>query len=341
MFKNVKKYKTLDLFAGIGGIRMGFENAGFETVFGNDFDAYCKATYDLNFESVPLKVADIAKIKSSDLPNSDILLAGFPCQPFSIAGYRQGFLDTDRGNLFFEIIRILKDKNPQAVFLENVKNLKSHDHGKTFNIISAALSDLGYHVQTQILNSMEYGDVPQNRERVYIVGFKSKEHFDIFKFPSPISLNKTVSDLLEKEVDKRFYYTNSSLYKVLDNNIKLEGVVYQWRRAYVRENKSGVCPTLTANMGMGGHNVPLIRDKKGVRKLTPRECARMQGFPETYHLPNDISDSKLYKQLGNSVTVTVVERVAKQIKKALDSTNTNYVYTRPVKGSNKVLYKTA
>jgi DNA (cytosine-5)-methyltransferase 1 len=313
-----KKYKSLDLFAGVGGIRMGFEKAGFETIFGNDFDAYCKITYDLNFKEVPLTVADIAKVKSSDLPNFDILLGGFPCQPFSIAGYRRGFLDTGRGDLFFEIVRILRDKKPRAVFLENVKNLKSHDGGKTFKIISDALEDLGFHIKVKVLNSVEYGNVPQNRERVYIVGFKSKKQCDAFEFPEPIKLNKTVADILEKDVDEKYYYTNSPLYPELNKTIKKPNVVYQWRRIYVRENKSGVCPTLTANMGMGGHNVPLIRDSKGIRKLTPRECARFQGFPDSYKLPKDFPDTKLYKQFGNSVTTTVIERVAKQIHKALE-----------------------
>lgn len=296
---------------------MGFERAGFDTIFGNDFDAFCKVTYDLNFKDVPLTVADIAKVKSADLPNFDILLGGFPCQPFSIAGYRRGFLDTGRGDLFFEIIRILREKKPTAVFLENVKNLKSHDKGRTFNIISEALADLGYHVKVQVLNSVEYGNVPQNRERVYIVGFKSKKAYDAFEFPKPTPLTKNIAGLLEKEVSDKYYYTNSALLPQLKEVIKKKNVVYQWRRVYVRENKSGVCPTLTANMGMGGHNVPLIKDDKGIRKLTPRECARIQGFPESYKLPKDLPDTKLYKQFGNSVTVTVIERVAKQIYKAL------------------------
>ena len=319
---------------------MGFERAGFETVFGNDFDAYCKVTYDLNFKDVPLKVADIAKVKSAELPNFDVLLGGFPCQPFSIAGYRRGFLDTGRGDLFFEIVRILKDKKPQAVFLENVKNLKSHDGGRTFNIISEALKDLGYHVKVQVLNSMEYGNVPQNRERVYIVGFRSKNQHDTFEFPKPTKLTKTVSDLLEESVDEKYYYTKSPMLGTLKESIKTKGVVYQWRRKYVRENKSGVCPTLTANMGMGGHNVPLIKDSKGIRKLTPRECARLQGFPEGYKLPKDLPDTKLYKQLGNSVTVSVIEKVAKELKKALDSRD-NYVSRAPTKRTGRLLQTTA
>ncbi len=323
----LQKNKTIDLFAGIGGIRIGFEKAGFETVFSNDFDPYCKETYDLNFRTSPLTVGDIAKVKSSALPAFDMLLGGFPCQPFSIAGYRRGFLDTGRGDLFFEIIRILRDKKPSVVFLENVKNLKSHDHGKTFNIISDALADLGYHVKAKVLNSMEYGNVPQNRERIYIVGFKSKKAYDAFEFPAPTPLLKSVADILEEKVDKKYYYNDQPLYKELKKFIKTPGVVYQWRRAYVRENKSGVSPTLTANMGMGGHNVPLIRDKKGIRKLTPRECARLQGYPDSYKLPDTLADTKLYKQIGNSVTVPVIERVARQIKKALEFNN--YVPREP------------
>lgn len=331
--------KTIDLFAGIGGIRIGFEKAGFETVFANDFDPYCKPTYDLNFKDVQLTVADISKVKSSALPNFDILLGGFPCQPFSIAGYRRGFLDTGRGDLFFQIVRILRDKKPRAVFLENVKNLKSHDKGKTFKIISDALSDLGYHVKAQVLNSMQHGNVPQNRERIYIVGFKSKKNFDAFEFPKPIKLEKTVADIFEENVDDKYYYNSHSLYKQLKEEMKPD-IVYQWRRAYVRENKSGVCPTLTANMGMGGHNVPLIRDSKGIRKLTPRECARLQGFPETYNLPKDLPDTKLYKQFGNSVTATVIERVAKQIKRAFEGQPAN-VHRNTTKGEGAILRATA
>lgn len=312
-----KVYKTLDLFSGIGGIRMGFERAGFETVFGNDFDPYCKVTYNSNFKSVPLTVGDISKIKSDELPKFDVLLAGFPCQSFSIAGYRKGFLDTGRGDLFFEILRILRDKKPKAFLLENVKNLQSHDKGKTYKIIYQALYDLGYRMKTSILNSMEYGNVPQNRERIFIAGFKSKKSEAFFKFPQKVPLIKKISDILEIDVDQKYYYSENHPYYQKLINTMTKGKVYQWRRVYIRENKSGVCPTLTANMGTGGHNVPLIMDKYGIRKLTPRECARLQGFPDSYVLPKTIPDSKLYKQIGNSVTVSVVEAVAVELKKAI------------------------
>lgn len=318
MNKKVKnKLKTIDLFAGVGGIRLGFERAGFETVFANDFEAKCKHTYDLNFKTSKLVVEDIRKIKIDDLPKFDFLLGGFPCQAFSIAGYRQGFKDEkNRGNLFFDIAKIIEKRKPTGFLLENVKNLASHDGGRTFTIIQDVLKDLGYHVKFKVLNTMEYGNVPQNRERVYIVGFKNKKHADNFEFPDKVKLTKKVTDILEKNVDSKYYYDGKPLFKKLKDEVKEIGKVYQWRRQYVRENKKGVSPTLTANMGTGGHNVPIIKDKKGIRKLTPRECASIQGFPTTYKLPN-LADSALYKQFGNSVSVPVIEAVAKQIVKAL------------------------
>jgi len=312
-----KLFRTLDLFAGVGGIRLGFEKAGFETVFANDFEKNCKATYDLNFKKSKLVVEDIRKIGIEDFPKFDFLLGGFPCQAFSIAGYRKGFNDEkDRGNLFFDVARILEARNPAGFLLENVKNLKGHDGGKTFKIITQTLEDLGYHIKAKVLNSMEYGNIPQNRERIYIVGFKNKNYIDKFEFPQPQKLSVKVTDLLEKNVPAKYYYNDKPLFEKLKDFVKEEGKVYQWRRQYVRENKKGVCPTLTANMGMGGHNVPIIKDKKGIRKLTPLECFRLQGFPKNFELPI-LADSALYKQAGNSVTVTVLEAVAREIKKAL------------------------
>ena len=312
-----KGFRTIDLFAGVGGIRLGFEKAGFQTVFSNDFEKQCKITYDLNFDTSKLVVEDIQKIGIDDLPDFDFLLGGFPCQPFSIAGHRQGFEDEQgRGNLFFDITRIIEAKKPKGFLLENVKNLKGHDKGNTFKVIKKTLKDLGYHIKSEVLNTMDYSNVPQNRERIYIVGFKNKKHFEKFEFPKPIKLKTKIIDLLEEEVNEKYYYNGKPLFDKIKNDIKKEGVVYQWRRKYVRENKSGVCPTLTANMGTGGHNVPIIKDKKGIRKLTPRECARLQGFPDDYQLPN-IADSSLYKQFGNSVSVPVVEMVANKIKEAI------------------------
>ncbi|MFZ2226256.1 MAG: transcriptional repressor LexA [Candidatus Moraniibacteriota bacterium] len=310
-------FRTVDLFAGIGGIRLGFENAGFKTVFANDFEPQCKNTYDLNFKDSKLTVEDIRKIGIDDLPEFDFLLGGFPCQAFSIAGYRQGFDDEKgRGNLFFDIARMIDSRKPAGFLLENVKNLKSHDEGKTFKIIEETLKNLGYYVKHKILNSMDYGNIPQNRERIYIVGFKDRDYFEKFEFPNPVKLTKKITDLLEKNVPDKYYYNQKPLFGKLKDFVREEGKVYQWRRQYVRENKSGVCPTLTANMGTGGHNVPIIKDKKGIRKLTPLECARIQGFPDSYKLP-EMADSALYKQIGNSVSVPVVELVAKQMMLAM------------------------
>lgn len=316
---NKKVYKTIDLFAGIGGIRIGFKRAGFKNVYSNDFDKFCKCTYDLNTDGPELHVADITKIDTKDIPDFDFLLAGFPCQAFSIAGYRHGFNDLKgRGNLFFDIARILKDKQPMGFLLENVKNLAGHDKGKTLKVILQTLDDLGYYYKYKVLNTKDYGNTPQNRERIYIVGFKSKELRDNFEFPDPVPLTRHVPDVLDDEVDDKYYYNGKPLYERIKNDVTIPGKVYQWRRKYVRVNKNGVCPTLTANMGMGGHNVPIVLDKKGIRKMTPRECARIQGFDDNFILPTNIADSRLYKQIGNSVSVPVVERVAKNIMRVLN-----------------------
>ncbi len=312
-----KPLRTLDLFAGIGGIRLGFEKAGFQTVFSNDFDKNCKTTYDQNFENSKLIVEDIKNISVEDLPEFDFLLAGFPCQSFSIAGYREGFDDKKgRGNLFFEIARIIEARKPIGFMLENVKNLMSHDNGNTFNIIKQTLQDLGYHLKARVLNSMEYGNLPQNRERIYIIGFKNESYINKFTFPEKKRLTKSFRQILLSKVPEKYYYNNKPLYARIKDSVNDKNKVYQWRRKYVRENKKGVCPTLTANMGMGGHNVPIILDNQGIRKLTPLECSRIQGFPDSYKLPN-IADSALYKQIGNSVSVTVIEEIAKNIKAAL------------------------
>jgi DNA (cytosine-5)-methyltransferase 1 len=312
-------FKTIDLFAGIGGMRLGFDNAGCETVFSNDFEPACKITYDLNFKTSKLYIEDIRNINPQSLPEFDILLGGFPCQAFSIAGYRQGFKDDkDRGNLFFYIADIIKEKHPSVVFLENVKNLVGHDNGNTFATIKSILNDLGYHIKHKVLNTMEYGNVPQNRERVYIVAFKNEEHYNKFKYPTPVELTKTVRDCLELNVGSKYYYNGKPLYERIKDDVIDESKVYQWRRKYVRENKKNVCPTLTANMGTGGHNVPIIKDANGIRKLTPIECIRLQGFPEWYQLP-PISDGALYKQAGNSVSVPVIQAIATQIISAIDS----------------------
>ena len=280
------EFRTLDLFAGVGGIRLGFENAGFKTVFANDFDKNCKHTYDLNFSEPKLFVEDIWKLDINELPNFDILLGGFPCQAFSIAGYRRGFKDDKgRGNLFFRIAEILEERKPSAILLENVKNLRSHDGGKTFKIIKETLEKLGYYLKTEVLNSMTHGNVPQNRERIFIAGFLDKEKAEAFEFPEQIELTKSFREFVAEKAHNKYYYNDKPLYEKIKNDINSEHTVYQWRRRYVRANKKKVCPTLTANMGRGGHNVPIIKNTIGIRKLTPRECFLIQGFPKSFKLP--------------------------------------------------------
>lgn len=309
--------RICDLFAGVGGIRLAFEEEGFRTIFANDIDAKAKITYDLNFRNPKMTLGDIWKIKTEDIPDFDVLTAGFPCQPFSVAGYRKGFNDEKNGNLFFRIIEIVDAKKPSIVFLENVKNLQSHDHGRTFKIIKELLEMRGYKLKYKVLNALDYG-LPQNRERIYIVGFKDEKMYEAFNFPNPIKKKLDFRKYLDKNVDDKYYYNNKPLYEKLKRyNISFD-TVYQWRRTYLRENKKGVVPTLTANMGSGGHNVPIIRDEKGIRKLTPRECFRFQGFPDSFKLPN-IPDSYLYHQAGNSVPIPVVELIARNIRKTIET----------------------
>ena len=309
-----KKYKAIDLFAGIGGIRLGFANAfkdNIEFVFSSEIDKYAQQTYTANFGETPH--GDITKINEKDIPSHDILLAGFPCQAFSIAGKRLGFEDI-RGTLFFEVARIIKYHKPKIVFLENVKGFVNHDKGNTFKVVKETLQDLGYKVYAKVLNAKDFG-IPQNRERIYIVAFLNDIEFE---FPKPLNIDISIKSKLENDISEKYYYNNKPLFERIKDDVIDENSIYQWRRQYVRENKSGVCPTLTANMGTGGHNVPIIKDKKGIRKLTPRECANFQGFPDNFILPN-LVDSQLYKQCGNSVVVGVIEKIALEISKMKDN----------------------
>ncbi|WP_231893508.1 DNA (cytosine-5-)-methyltransferase [Bathymodiolus septemdierum thioautotrophic gill symbiont] len=319
-------FTFIDLFAGIGGFHLAASNLGGQCVFASEFDDNARKTYEANFLKHNKDLfysgnfaGNIIEVKAKDIPDFDFLFAGFPCQPFSIAGHRQGFDDKNgRGNLFFDIVKILKEKKPKAFILENVKNLKTHDKGNTIKVIYNKLQKLGYKVTDNVLNAMKYGNTPQNRERIFIVGFLEQKAFNNFSFPKKIELKKTISSCLEKAVDEKYYYNNKPLHKKLKDDITKKNTIYQWRRKYVRENKSAVCPTLTANMGMGGHNVPIILDNKGIRKLTPKECANFQGYPENYILPN-ITDSNLYKQFGNSICVPLVERIINNITLALET----------------------
>lgn len=315
-------YKVVSLFSGVGGIDLAFEQAGFSTIFANDIDEPACKTFSQNF-NIPIVCDDIKNIKEDEIPDCDCLVAGFPCQAFSIAGYRKGFEDT-RGTLFFEIARIIKKKKPQVVFLENVKNLVAHDNGKTFEVILNTLQEIGYHVRYMVLNACEYGNIPQNRERIYIVGFLNEDYANKFYFPQPIRLTNKLKDEIdfENKVDDKYYYTREKYPRIVEemNKFNNQDTLYQWRRQYVRQNKSNMSPTLTANMGTGGHNVPLVITQYGIRKLTPKECFNLQGFPSNYELPN-ISTAQLYKQAGNSVCVTVIKRIAQEIYDILNTDN--------------------
>lgn len=310
-------YKVVSLFAGVGGIDLGFEQTKhFKTVWANEFDKYAELTYKAN-NKVELNKNDIHNVDVQDVPDCDVIVGGFPCQAFSVAGFRKGFED-ERGTLFFEMLRLIKAKQPKVVFIENVKNLVTHDKGNTFKVIKESLESSGYHLKWAVLNSKDYGNVPQNRERIYIVGFKDQNAYDKFSFPIKEILTTTIDDVIDFSIDKndKYYYTSAKyeFYPKLAESINRSDKIYQWRRSYVRENKSGVVPTLTAAMGMGGNNVPIIYTKNNkIRKLTPRETFNIQGFPKDFILPEDVSDSQLYKQAGNSVTVPVIRRIAEQI----------------------------
>lgn len=318
------KLKCASFFAGVGGIDMGFElTKAFDVVYANEFDPYPVRTYELNSD-IKVDCKDIREVNPDEIPDFDVCLAGFPCQAFSVAGYRQGFKDDKgRGTLFFEVARIIEAKRPKIVFLENVKNLVGHDNGNTFSVILDTLHQLGYHVKHSVLNAMEYGNIPQNRERIYIVGFLNEKQCEKFEFPDKVDLTKELSDVIDfhTKLNDKYYYTpgkyKGDIYQKLVEAMDDDRAVYQWRRQYVRKNKSGVIPTLTANQGMGGHNVCLIMTDNGIRKMTPHECFNAQGFPDDFKLPTDMAESRLYKQAGNSVCVSVIERIAENVVKAI------------------------
>ena len=406
----IKEYSVGSLFAGVGGICLGINQARcgekrFKIEWANEIDQYPAITYRENFNHLLIE-GDIQKIinptlcdlerkeleielrnekdekKIKYLQNEierclkekpeyeikrnqilekriDLLDGGFPCQAFSIAGERKGFED-DRGNLFLSIVNLIKlldpiHGKPRILFLENVKNLVSHDSGKTYLVIKGELEKLGYIIKEKVMNTMDFTDVPQNRERIFILGFLKKEDADKFtmfdrindyyKVKHPNDRVKDIKNIIDNSINvengKQYYYTkdkypnyfiSESEYNALssekrkdvrinlDESINEEYQFYQVRRGmYVRKNMSGVCPTLTANMGTGGHNVPLIKVKDGIRKLTPAETFKLQGFPvgDGYTLPKQ-SDARLYKQAGNAVSVPVIKLIAEELLKILD-----------------------
>lgn len=328
-------YRSIDLFAGIGGIRLGFEQAfkkDISTLFVSEWDSKAQETYRANFKDNFAIQGDITKIDEKSIPDHDILLAGFPCQAFSLAGRKRGFEDT-RGTLFFDVARIIKEKHPKVVFCENVKNLVNHDRGRTFQVITEVLEDLGYTVFSKILNSKDFG-VPQHRERIYIVAFRNDIAPQTFNFPELTDPDKTIRDIVEEnEVPSRYYLSDVYLESLRRHKQRHEskgnGFGYEIR-AYDEVAGAIVC-------GGMGRERNLIIDKrlsdftptthiKGeinreyVRKMTPREWARLQGFPDKFRFV--VADTHLYKQFGNSVTVPVIAAIAKKIKKQLDAVST-------------------
>lgn len=325
------QYTVGSLYAGVGGICLGFENAGFKLEWANEFDKKACVTYRNNFEHTLIE-GDVMQIDVKTLNKIDILTAGFPCQPFSLAGHRKGFKDS-RGNHFFKILDFIDEMRPKVVFLENVKNLKGHEKGNTMKVIQREIKKRNYTFDSAILNTKDFGNIPHNRERIFMIAFDKdfvKKGFK-FIFPKKEELTRKVTDLITKEkVDKKFYYTEDKyMYNILKEAVVREDRIYQFRRQYVRENKKEVCPTLTANMGTGGHNVPIITTEFGFRKLTPRECFRFQGFPDHYKLPK-ISNSSLYKQVGNSVSMPVIERLASEILKCMEKAETRLLKAEKV-----------
>lgn len=328
----MNSFKSIDLFAGIGGIRLGFERAfnnALDTVFVSEWDEYAQKTYNANFHDSFAIAGDITKIKESDIPQFDICLAGFPCQAFSLAGQRKGFDDDYkgicRGTLFMDVARICEYHKPKVIFCENVKGLVIHDRGRTFKIICKTFEDLGYKVFSKVLNSKNFG-VPQNRERIYIVAFRNDIAPDHFDFPESTDSSKRIRDILEKKPVAAKYYLSTTYMETLIRHkarhaAKGNGFGYE-----IRDLDSVAGAIVCGGMGRERN---LIVDKRqkdltptthikgtinsdGIRKMTPREWARLQGFPDTYELP--LADVHLYKQFGNSVTVNVIEAIAKKIK---------------------------
>jgi DNA (cytosine-5)-methyltransferase 1 len=312
-------FKFIDLFAGIGGIRLAYQNLGGRCVFSSEWNKFAKKTYEANFGEVPF--GDITQINEKNIPDHDVLLAGFPCQPFSIAGVSKknalgrnhGFLDETQGTLFFDIARILNSKKPKAFMLENVKNLVSHDKGNTFRVIKNTLIELGYSVHYQVLDSKHF--VPQHRERIVIVGFRNDvfNGNENFTFPTVLKSSMKIKDILEDDVAYK-YTLSDKLWNYLQDYAakhKAKGNGF----GFGLTDLNGISRTISARYYKDGSEILIPQDGSNPRKLTPREAARLQGFPDAFILP--VSDNQAYRQFGNSVTVPLIQAVGKELVKSI------------------------
>ena len=310
----LKNYNFIDLFAGIGGIRLGFQSLVGKCVFSSEWDKFSQQTYFTNFKELPS--GDITQIDEKIIPDFDLLLAGFPCQPFSNAGLKLGFEDT-RGTLFFHIARIINFHKPKIVFLENVKGLKNHDKGKTFKTIKNTLESIGYNVFSKVLNARDFG-VPQNRERIYIIAFL--ENVD-FVFPDPIHTNVALGDILENNVDKK-YTISDRLWQGHQRRKKQHIEKGNGFGYSLFNHQSQYTSTISARYYKDGSEILIEQKGDNPRKLTPREAGRLQGFPDEYKIA--VSDNQAYKQFGNSVCVPVIKAIAEQIEMAIKKPRLKY-----------------
>lgn len=307
--------KVGSLFSGIGGIDLGFKQSGFDIVWANEIDKDACKTYRLNFPETTLFEKDIHVLNASLLPKVDIITAGFPCQSFSVCGNQKGFNDS-RGNLFFEIMRIIEIIKPSIIFLENVANLVTHDEGRTFNVIHNELVCRGYYLRYLVADACNYG-ISQHRTRTYLIAFQSFNQCELYRFPEKIKLKKRIFDLIDKsaKADKRFYLSeNTPKYNKMMRAIKDDNQIYRFSDYGVQSSKDGIAFTLKANMGTWNDRVPIIKDNYGIRTITPAECLTLMGFPKNFKIA-DIPLKSTYKQIGNSVCVPIIQMIANEINK--------------------------
>lgn len=307
--------KVGSLFSGIGGIDLGFQQMGFDIVWANDFDRDACKTYRLNFPDTVLYEGDVRKLDAQTLSKVDIVSAGFPCQPFSVCGNQKGFKD-NRGNLFFEILRIVDVIRPKIIFLENVANITVHDKGHTFSVIYNELVKRDYYVRYLVADACEYG-VPQHRTRTYLLAFNDVIQCENFRFPQKTELKQRIFDIIDKSIkaNNSFYLNENSIqFSKIAKAITDDNQIYRFSDYGIQAGNDGICFTLKANMGTWYNRIPIIRDNYGIREITPYECLALMGFPKDFLIAN-IPIKSAYKQIGNSVCVPIIKMIADRIQK--------------------------